>query len=57
MTNRIPFYLALFLLAFSLSSCDLIYGIFEAGMWVGLIVVALFVGIILWVINKFRGKR
>ncbi|MBW8684317.1 phosphatidate cytidylyltransferase [Chitinophaga rhizophila] len=46
------------LLAFSvmfLSSCEVVGGIFKAGVWVGVLAVAFVVGIILWLIG--RGRR
>ncbi|WP_207507125.1 hypothetical protein [Telluribacter humicola] len=49
----------LFLLFFSLSltSCELVGDIFEAGMWVGLIIVALVIGVFVWVFRTFFGGR
>lgn len=38
----------------TMSSCEAIGGIFKAGVWVGVLVVVLVVGIILWVIGKAR---
>ena len=48
--------LAAFLLVFlaSLSSCELIGDIFEVGLWTGVIIVALVVGLIFWIIRRFR---
>ncbi len=51
-----------FLMAFlfaaitTLSSCEAIGGIFKAGIWVGVFVVVLVVGIILWIVSKARNK-
>jgi hypothetical protein len=41
---------------FLLSSCEAIGDIFQAGMWVGVVAVVLFVGIIFWVLGKLRGR-
>ena len=41
-------------LATTLTSCDLIGGIFKAGMWVGIIIVVAVVGLILWLVSKGR---
>ena len=41
-------------LAFSLSSCEIIGGIFKAGMWVGIILVVLVIVVILWIAGKMR---
>lgn len=49
------FLLALF--AVSLSSCDVILGIFEAGAWVGAIIVVLIVVLIAFVIRKLTGGK
>jgi hypothetical protein len=37
-----------------LSSCQAIAGIFKAGVWVGVIVVVILVGLILWLIGKAK---
>ena len=41
-------------ITFTASSCQAIADIFKAGMWVGIIVVVLVVGIIFWLIGKAR---
>jgi hypothetical protein len=41
-------------ISMSLSSCEAIAGIFKAGMWTGIIVVALIVGLILYFIGRSR---
>jgi hypothetical protein len=41
--------------AVTLSSCEVVGGIFKAGMWVGILLVVLVVGLILWLIG--RGRR
>jgi len=38
------------------SSCDLVEGIFKAGMGVGIFLVILVVGLIIWIISKVRSK-
>ncbi len=46
------------LLAFmmtGLSGCDLVGDIFEAGAWVGIIIVVLVIVLIGWIIRKMRG--
>lgn len=46
------------LLATTLSSCELVGGIFKAGMWSGFIIVAVVVIAIIWIIAKiFGGNR
>ncbi len=41
-------------ISMSMSSCEAIAGIFKAGMWTGIIVVALIVGLILYFIGRSR---
>lgn len=38
----------------TLTSCDAIGAIFEAGMWVGIIAVVAVIGLILWIFNRTR---
>lgn len=45
---------ALLFLVTMVSSCEVVGGIFKAGMWVGILVVVLVVGIIIWIIGKAR---
>jgi hypothetical protein len=54
--NRLTSAVSLFLLVLltTLSSCEAIEGIFKAGMWTGIIVVALIVGLILYFIGRSR---
>ncbi|WP_207510083.1 hypothetical protein [Telluribacter humicola] len=49
----------LIILVFSVSmvSCEVIGGIFEAGVWAGVILVALVIGVILWVVKAILGRR
>lgn len=49
------FLIALFLvIVTTLSSCEAIGDIFKAGMWVGIIIVIIIVGLVLWLIGKVR---
>lgn len=45
---------SLFFLITTLSSCEIIGGIFKAGVWVGVLLVILVIGIIFWIIGKAR---
>jgi hypothetical protein len=38
----------------TLSSCELIGDIFEAGFWTAIIVIVLVIGLIIWLLNRFR---
>jgi hypothetical protein len=42
------------LIIFTTSSCQAIADIFKAGVWVGVIIVVLVVGIIFWLIGRAR---
>ena len=46
-------FLSAFMLLFS--GCEIIGDIFQAGMWVGVVLVVLVVGLVLWLIRKARG--
>lgn len=48
------FILLLSFLAVSLSSCEVVGGIFKAGVWTGLILVAVVVFVIIWLIGRSR---
>ncbi len=37
-----------------LSSCEVVEGIFKAGLFVGIIVVVLVLAIIFWIVSKLR---
>ena len=47
-------YATLLSFALTLSSCGIVKGIFKAGMWVGVLSVALVVGVGAWIAMKFR---
>ena len=46
---------ALVLLAVPLAGCEVVGGIFKAGMWVGALAVILVVVLLVVVVGKFRG--
>ncbi len=50
--NRLIF--ALTFIIFTASSCQAIADIFKAGVWVGIILVVVVVGIIFWLISKAK---
>jgi hypothetical protein len=49
--------LALFLATLSMSGCEAIATIFEAGMWVGIIIVVIVLALIFGVIRMLGGRR
>jgi hypothetical protein len=40
--------------AMTFTSCQVVGGIFKAGIWVGILLVVLVVGVILWLIGRGR---
>ena len=44
----------LMILAISSAGCEVVGGIFKAGMWVGVIMVALILVVIFWIMGKMR---
>lgn len=42
------------LLVTTLSGCEIIGDIFEAGVWVGVLVVVAIIGVIIWLIGRAR---
>jgi hypothetical protein len=47
-------FVLLLLSAVTLTGCDLIVDIFQAGVWVGVILVILVIGLIVWMVSKSR---
>jgi len=41
------------MLLFSLSSCEVVGGIFKAGVWTGLLIVAVVIALVIWLISRF----
>ncbi len=48
------FLLPAIVLMMTLSSCEVIGGIFKAGFWSAIIIVVLVVALILWLVNRGR---
>ncbi|MEO6832286.1 MAG: hypothetical protein ABI378_07765 [Chitinophagaceae bacterium] len=48
-------YLPLLALILSLSSCQAILGIFKAGVWVGVLLVVVIIGLIIFILAKLFG--
>ncbi len=44
----------LLLLMITFSGCEVIGGIFKAGLWVGVIIVVAIIAIVIWLFNRFR---
>ncbi|WP_199748394.1 MULTISPECIES: hypothetical protein [unclassified Pedobacter] len=43
------------LLCTTLSSCELVEGIFKAGVWSGIIIVVVVVALLIWILSKVFG--
>ena len=50
--HQLSFLLLAMMVTFS--SCELIGDIFEAGFWTAIIVIVLVIGLIIWLLNRFR---
>ena len=48
---------AIALLCTTLASCDLVEGIFKAGVWSGVIIVVIVLALIIWLLSKVFGGR
>jgi hypothetical protein len=53
---KLLLFVSLFLVTLTLGSCGVVESIFKAGMWWAFILMALVVGVILWVVAKVRKK-
>jgi hypothetical protein len=47
-------WLCLLAVAMTFTSCEIIGDIFQAGIWVGIILVVVIVLLILWLVGRFR---
>jgi predicted cation transporter len=47
-------YILLLMLTALFTSCEAIGDVFKAGIWMGIIIVVLVVGLIFWLINKAK---
>jgi hypothetical protein len=47
-------YLSLIAFLFTLSSCDLIAGVFKGGFYFGIIAVLVVIGLVIWLIRKAK---
>jgi cytosine/uracil/thiamine/allantoin permease len=45
------------LISTTLSSCELVEGIFKAGVWSGVIIVVIILALIIWLISKVFGGK
>jgi hypothetical protein len=57
MKNKLTRLLMLFVVLFSFTSCEVIGGIFKAGMGVGIFIVLAIIALIIFVVAKLFGKK
>lgn len=57
MNNKILKPLLLLLVLFTATSCELVEGIFKAGMGVGIFIVIAIIAVIIFIISKFTGSK
>lgn len=57
MNNKILKPLLLLFILFTATSCELVGGIFKAGMGVGIFIVIAIVAVIIFIISKFTGSK
>jgi len=55
MKRNVVLYGSLLWMISFLSSCEVIGGIFKAGVWVGILIVVAIIGLIIWLIGRGRG--
>jgi hypothetical protein len=53
---RAYFSAMLIMLMFTMSSCEVIGDIFEAGMWTSVVLIVIVVLIIMWILRAIRGR-
>lgn len=56
MQKNFPLLLTLLALMVSFSSCEVVGGIFKAGVWTGFIVIVVIVAIIIWLVSRGRNR-
>ncbi|MEZ7499507.1 hypothetical protein QO200_12250 [Flavobacterium sp. Arc3] len=57
MKNKLTRLLMLFVVLFSFTSCEIVGGIFKAGMGVGIFIVLAIMALIIFVVAKLFGKK
>ncbi len=56
-TTKSLFIILLTMISMTFNSCELIGNIFEAGVWVGIIIVVLIIAIIIYIFSKFSRRN
>lgn len=57
MKNRIQFFAVLMFIATFFTSCEVIEGIFKAGMGFGIFIVVAVIALIIFIFSKMTGKK
>ena len=57
MKKYFSFMLLALVSAFALTGCEVIGDIFQAGVWVGIIVVVGIIALVIWLIAKMGGRK
>ena len=52
--NNVSWFVLLLLSTMILAGCEIIGDIFQAGVWVGVILVVLVIGLIVWIFSRAR---
>jgi hypothetical protein len=52
--DRLLRFSLILLLATQAAGCEVVEGIFKAGMWVGIILVVLVIGVIAWIVSRVK---
>ena len=52
--NQAVAFMLLFISTLTLSGCEIVGNIFEAGVWVGVILVVVIIGFIVWLFTRLR---
>ena len=56
-TNIIAIISAIMMAAVFLTGCEVVGGIFKAGMWTATILIVLVVGIVIWIVSKLFSRN
>lgn len=57
MKNRIQFFAVLLFIAIFFTSCEVVEGIFKAGMGFGIFIVVAVIALIIFIFSKLTGKK
>jgi len=52
--NQAVVFVLLFISSLTLAGCEIVGNIFEAGVWVGVILVVVVIGFVVWLFSRLR---